>query len=548
MHPATSPFSLALALVLAGGMPACKGTSEPGGKPPVDTTTTTPPTNNIKVDVLIRPDEERSPVSPLIYGSNQDYSGLSWTIRRYGGNRTTGYNWENNYSSAGSDWQQSSDDWLVSNDHIPNGRIPGVVLTTFHDRSLAMGAASIVTLQMAGYVAADAKGTVTQAETAPSPRWVRVVPKKAGPLLTTPDTTDGVVCMDELVNLFVQKYGNATSSRGVRWYSLDNEPALWPSTHPRIHPQKTGAKELVDRSVALASAVKAVDPGAGIVGPVLYGMGAYLTFQDAPDWTTVKGSYRWFIDWYLSQMKQAETTGGRRLLDALDVHWYPEALGDHRIVDDAVNTTKDDEARMQAPRTLWDSTYRENSWIAQWSSQYLPLLPTLKTSIDRYYPGTKLAITEYDYGAGDRISGGLAQADVLGAFGRYGVDVATLWGIQQSDAYAAAAFRLYRDYDGRGGQYGTTSVRANTADVANTSVWAATDDAGALHVILINKSRSDIDARVAITSAKSYSAGIAWGFDRTSAQLTQRPGVSSIKDNAFTYTVPALGAVHLVLK
>ncbi len=535
--------------MLAFALAACGSSVAPEKKPPTDTVPTPPA--NVKVDVAIQVNQDRAAISPYIYGSNQDNAGNVWTIRRYGGNRLTGYNWENNHSSAGSDWQHSSDDFLVSNDHVPDGRVPAAVLTTFHDRSLAMGAASIVTLQMAGYVAADAKGTVSQAETAPSVRWVRAEPKKPSAFRTVPDTADGVVYMDELVNLLVSRYGSASSARGVRWYSLDNEPALWPSTHPRIHPAKTGAKELIDRSVALASAVKAVDPDAGIVGPALYGMGAYVTLQDAPDWAQVKGSYRWFIDYYLAQMKQAEQTAGKRLLDALDVHWYPEAMGDQRIVNETATTTKDGDARMQAPRSLWDPTYRENSWIAQSLGAYLPVLPALTASIAQYYPGTKLAITEYDYGGGNDITGGLAQVDVLGAFGRYGVDIATLWGIQATDTYVSSAFKLYRDYDGKGGKYGATAVRASTTDVTTTSVYAASegDASGPLHVILVNKNRSGpVDVRFTIQGGGSYTGAQVWGFDATGASIRTLTAVNTISGNAFTYTVPALSAVHVVLK
>ena len=63
---------------------------------------------------------------------------------------------------------------------------------------------------------------------------------------------------------------------------------------------------------------------------------------------------------------------------------------------------------MQAPRTLWDSSYiypnitypnGEVSWINQWYfAQYLPLIPRLKADIAQYYPDTNLAITEYAYG------------------------------------------------------------------------------------------------------------------------------------------------------
>ena len=98
-------------------------------------------------------------------------------------------------------------------------------------------------------------------------------------------------------------------------------------------------------------------------------------------------------------MRQASEAEGKRLLDVLDVHWYPEARGDDIRITDQVGTNETRKARLQAPRTLWDPTYIEDSWIGQWGSHHLPLLPTLQQSIDTYYPGTKLAITEFNYGA-----------------------------------------------------------------------------------------------------------------------------------------------------
>ena len=94
--------------------------------------------------------------------------------------------------------------------------------------------------------------------------------------------------------------------------ALDNEPALWPCTHPRIHPNQTGCQELIDRSVALSSAVKNIDPFAEIFGPVLYGFSAYESLQDAPDWNSVKGRCGWFIDYYLDQMRQASNHTGKK--------------------------------------------------------------------------------------------------------------------------------------------------------------------------------------------------------------------------------------------
>ena len=73
-------------------------------------------------------------------------------------------------------------------------------------------------------------------------------------------------------------------------------------------------------------------------------------------------------------------------------------------------------------------------------------------------------MTEYNFGAGDHISGGLAQADVLGIFGREGLYLGNYWGDGPGNgklpSYIKSAFRLFRNYDGKGGTFGDTAVAA----------------------------------------------------------------------------------------
>ena len=328
-------------------------------------------------------------ISPYIFGTNQLLNGdVNWASMRQGGNRMTGYNWENNASNAGSDYNQQSDNYLTWISGIPSDseNIPGIVTEKFQNQALHLGAYSLVTLQMAGYVAKDKNGPVSEAETAPSPRWAAAKFEKGNLLTLTPDLSDTNVYIDEYVNFLVNKFGMANTVTGIKGYSLDNEPSLWSSTHPRLHPLKPTCQEIIQRSIALSKAVKDIDSSADIFGPALYGFNAYQTFQDADDWNTVKTgkSYTWFIDYYLDKMKEAEELNGKRLLDVLDVHWYPEAIGDNRITDNNANTLNDKLARIQAPRTLWDKNYTENSWIGQWGKAHLPLIPNLMNSINKY--------------------------------------------------------------------------------------------------------------------------------------------------------------------
>lgn len=502
--------------------------------------------------ITIDTSSERVPISPFIYGTNQDLTGTeNWAARRMGGNRLTGYNWENNASNAGKDYLHQSDEWMCVT--VPDAQcdVPGSAVSAFHDRSLEMGVDySLVTLQMAGYVARDTDGPVDERETAPSDRWVEVQFAKGASFSTTPNATDDRVYMDEFVNFLVDTYGTASDPEGIRGYALDNEPALWPETHPRIKPDKPTYAELVDESVALSRAVKAVDADAEIFGPVLYGFAAYRNLQDALDANNVGAGYDWFIDYYLDAMQQASAAEGKRLLDVLDIHWYPEARGGgQRIVFDDTGNEDTQAARMQAPRTLWDPTYREDSWIATYFDEYLPLLPKLQESIDTYYPATKLAITEFSYGGEDHISGGIAMADALGIFGEHNVYLATYWNLTGGATdYVSAAYKLYRNYDANGAAYGNTSVQADTSDTVNSSVYAAEGDNGALHIIVLNKSFDEtLDAQFSITSGTTYTSGVVWGFDAESPTITQASSITRISDNQFAYRVPPLTAYHIVL-
>jgi mannan endo-1,4-beta-mannosidase len=475
------------------------------------------------------------------------------SLRRLGGNRMTGYNWETNASNAGADWNHQSDNYMCGAVGLTSQQCAtaGGVITGWHDQSIAAGAASALTLQMAGYVAADMNGPVSENEKAPSARWNAAPFAKGAAFTTTPNLADGNVYMDEQVNFMVNRYGNATAANGVKAYLLDNEPDLWSGTHLRIHPAPVGAAELVSRSSALAQAVKTVDPNAQVWGFESYGFNGFYSLQDAPDWPSVKGSYGWYIDYYLDKMKQEGNAAGKRLLDVLSLHWYPEAQGGgQRIVFGGVGNIDTQKARVQAPRSLWDPNYHETSWIEQYFGDYLPLIPRLQSSINTYDPGAKLAFTEFTYGGEADVSGGLAIADALGIFGKYGVYAGAFWPVESDQSYARAAYLLYRNFNGAGGQFGATRVRATADNVADASVYASVSGAndGELHLIVLNKN-FDLPANYTVNLAgQTYANGEVWAFDASSPSITQRSPLSAISNNRFTYTLAPRTAAHIVLR
>jgi hypothetical protein len=118
------------------------------------------------------------------------------------------------------------------------------------------------------------------------------------------------------------------------------------------------------------------------------------------------------------------------------------------------------------------------------------LIPRLKQLIAGAYPDTGLAITEYSFGGEKDASGAVALAEALGVFGREGVDVAAYWTFPPPDSPAGAAFRLYRNYDGRGGTFGDRSLHVTSGDSRVAAFAARHQDTGEVDVVLANESLS----------------------------------------------------------
>ncbi len=100
-------------------------------------------------------------------------------------------------------------------------------------------------------------------------------------------------------------------------------------------------------------------------------------------------------------------------------------------------------------------------------------------------------MTEYNWGGEEDISGGLALADILGIFGREGLDLACYWTTPAQGSFAAAAYALYRNVDGAGAHFGDEGLSAHWdgAPPENVSLYAALDrTAGVATVIVVNKS------------------------------------------------------------
>jgi len=491
-------------------------------------------------------------ISPLIYGVNPIYAACSdstahFGLCRLGGNRWSTYNWENNASNGGNLLCFQNDAGLGGGDSAA-----GAVTQTVSEAD-GIGATTLVTLPILDYVAADKStpgsglpdctGDVRNSgDDYLSTRFVQNVAVKGAPFVSPPDTTDGFVYSDEFVSFLHDNVGTSHLLFG-----LDNQPALWGSTDAEIHPTPATYAEVVQRNVTFAKSTRDQWPEAEISG---YG---YLDFVNLQYATDADGNGL-FVDYYLTQLAQASADDGRRLIDYLDVHWYSEVyVGDNRIIYDSV-TPDDQRARVQAPRSLWDSSYVENSWLTGYNGGApLRIVRSLEEHIDANYPGTKLAVSEWGYGGGTDISGAVAAADALGIFGRDQVGLAA-WATSATapdqDAFILAAFQMFRNYDGAGAAFGDTSVSATSSAIDAASVYASVDSGNPNRVVIvaINRNENDVTATLDVADAQTFTSADVFALTAASPTPSPAASLTPTSANGFTYVMPGYSVSVIVPK
>jgi hypothetical protein len=268
--------------------------------------------------------------------------------------------------------------------------------------------------------------------------------------------------------------------------------------------------------------VKDVDPTAQITGPVSWGWTAYFfsprdrgndNYRTAADRAAHGGMP--FLPWFLQQVAANDKKRGRRTLDVLDVHFYPQADGVHSDRDDA----KTQALRLQSTRALWDPEYKDESWIGA----AVQLFPRLRQWVNTYYPGTKIGLTEWNWGADKTLDGGLAVAEVLGILGRERVDLASYWVAPGNGTPGFFAYKLYRNADGAGQGFGDVAVEAKSGDPDSVSCFGSVDSkTGKPALILINK-RPEKTAAVtlALTSRTAVSGASVYRYSSADLKTIQ---------------------------
>ncbi len=484
------------------------------------------------------------PINPDVYGIanyNLD-AAFAKEIQvpdiRWGGDGTTRYNWQVDSSNAGFDWYFMGGNGETT--ATPSASAD-LMINTYKAVS---NAHTLLTIPIIPYVNKSSAWTCSFPVSVYGPQQSTnpyVFP--AGDTCGNSITTAGVQLIDNNIYAnhidntaalqqgwlqhLIATFGTAANG-GVPYYQLDNEPGGWSNTHRDVEPTQPDYNTIISLGQQYAAMIKQTDPTAKVFGPVDFTLGGWIGTPSQQN-NLYAGQY------YLQQMAAYDQANHQRILDYFDEHYYGGG--------------STDAAELASTRALWDPTFNSGSWVEQYYFDGpMMLLPRFQNWIQTYYTGTKLSISEYSFSSGTNpLVDALTEGDVLGIYGRQSLDFANLWTVPQPTDPVAYSFRLYRNYDGAGSQFGDTSVNSTSTDQALLSVYGALRNSdNALTVIAINKTTSPI--QTSLTLANFTSSPTAAVYTYSSANLTQivaGPPVAVVS-NALNYNFPAYSATVFV--
>jgi hypothetical protein len=507
-----------------------------------------PPVTTVTVTVDIS--KNRHTFSNLIFGVNfasaDQLQRNKYTVNRWGGEAVTRYAWDVDAANHASDWYFED---LAANTPNPNTLPFNSTADMFVSDTLNNNALPLVTVPILGYAPFDrqtrcgfsVKKYGAQKQTDPYQPDCGNGVKPDGSFVTGNDPADTSRVIDETYVLKWLAHLDQVFGKGkVSHFELDNEPGLWNTIHRDVKPLAITYDELWNKTVQYAGAIRRTYPNAQIFGPVPWGWCEYMFSprdgcSSGPD-RQAHGDIP-LLQWYIQQVGAYRTKFNIQLVDVIDVHIYPQESN----VDSSVEDPSTAAVRFRSTRAIWDSTYVDESWIGQ----PIYLVPRIQQWINQYAPGLRIAVSEYNWGNDEIITGALAQVLILGIFARENVYIATRWVSPASNTKTEDGFKLYTNYDGKGSSVQGDSVSSVSSDDDTVATFAFYDNNN-VYVVVVNK-RGDSAAPVVVDVSSATQSGKAAIYSFSKSQSVSLTSTASVSSGKFSFSLDAWSAAVAVV-
>lgn len=323
-----------------------------------------------------------------------------------------------------------------------------------------------------------------------------------------------------------------------RYWSMDNEMEIWNGTHADL-PLDSGGAFLVKQYVDVAKKARAAWPDIKLTGPVT---------ANEWQWCNIAGKTpdkKCWLEYFIEQVAAEQKSSGIRLLDVLDIHWYPS----EKTYADMVNWH----------RVFFDTTYNypgangiktiNGSWDNDITKEYI--FKRINDWLDKYFGeghGISLALTETDFTQGGAMTSALVYASWLGTFIDNGVEIFTPW------TWGDGMYETVHLFSRYGHDYRVQSTSDNDSLV---SAYGSINTAGdSLTVIFVN--RAETEAQNVNLKLENFKALDGSAATFTLANLTGetfkshtenalKAGTANVASNAVALALPAKSITAVLL-
>lgn len=448
----------------------------------------------IRIDIDVN--KGKIPVSPFIYGKNNVLpstylsSGANEEItrakeagvrlvRQGGGNNSTKYNWRLKLSSH-PDWYNNvyANDWDAAAKNMLQ-QIPGVQ--------------GMWSFQLLGKAASNTNNNFNDWGYNQSQWWSGTSQNLAGG--GKPNTSGGSKAAtegnpdlylmswtaDSTVGILDKWFGakglNYDKSKFMYW-AMDNEPEIWSGTHDDVMKTQCSAEEYMQLYFKVAKAARAKYPNIKLLGPTP--ANEWQWYRWGTDGILSDGKKYCWLEFFIKRIAEEQKATGIRLLDVIDIHYYPgssdaaKCVQFHRVFFDRDY----DYPEANGVHTVnggWDASINKEYILGRcsdWLTQYLGT-----------NHGVGLAVTESGLNSTNANVQAVFYASTLGEFMKNNVEIYTPWSWNVGMWETLHLFSRYNQ------KYFVQASSQNEPIVSAYPTVNSTADS--LTVVLVNRSLTD---------------------------------------------------------
>ena len=446
----------------------------------------------VRIDIDVS--KGKKPVSPFIYGKNNVLpstflnSGTTVDItkareagvrfvRQGGGNNSTKYNWRLKLSSH-PDWYNNvyTNDWDGAAKNLIE-KMPGVQ--------------GMWSFQLVGKAAGNTKNNFNDWAYNGSNWWTGTGQNLAGGgqintagggkalkdgdpnlyLIDWPaDSTVGII------DKWFGTKGLGYSKNQFRYWSMDNEPEIWSGTHDDVMKTQCSAEEFMQLYFKVAKAARAKYPDIKLLGPVPANEWQWYNWSGG---SKINGVHYPWLEFFIKRIAEEEKATGIKLLDVLDIHFYPgesdatNSVNLHRVYFDR-NYVYPGANGVRTITGGWDTSITKEYILGRCSDWLIKYKGANH--------GVGLAVTETDIKSTDPKIAAVWYASTMGEFMKNGVEIFTPWSWKVGMWETLHLFSRYNK-----GNYVQATSQNETLVSAYPTVNEAADS---MTVVLVNRSQT----------------------------------------------------------